>query len=212
MSGGDRGSTPSRARGPDQAHARALARERRAEAREPGPVMDAAARFLEARPRSVAETRRRLVHAGWPAELVESVLDRLQELGYLDDRVFAHAWVESRDRAHPRGESALRRELALKGVPADTIAEVLLQRRADAQAAPGMAAPDSAAPDVAAAARVLERRGAALLREPDAQRRRTKAYALLARHGFDPETCRTAVTAWIADLDDDPGTGEGEAS
>ncbi len=164
--------------------------------------MDAAGRFLEARPRSVAETRRHLVDAGWRAELVESVLARLQDLGYLDDPAFARAWVESRDRAHPRGESALRRELVLKGIAADTIADVLLHRRADA----------GTDLDATAAARVLGRRGAALLREPDERKRRAKAYALLARHGFDPDTCRTAVTTWLRGAAGDLGSDEGAES
>ena len=33
----------------------------------------------------------------------------------LDDEAFARAWVESRDRARPRGERALRAELRQKG-------------------------------------------------------------------------------------------------
>ena len=34
----------------------------------------------------------------------------------LDDETFARAWVESRDRARPRGERAIRDELRLKGI------------------------------------------------------------------------------------------------
>ncbi len=174
--------------------------------------MDAAARFLEARPRSVAETRRRLTHAGYPPPLVEEVLGRLAELGYLDDGAFARAWVESRDRAHPRGEAALRRELTLKGLDRDVVDAVLEERRAsgDGQRLPGSqratgtapasggdsaeATPD---PDELAARRILGHRAAVLLREPDPRRRRAKAYALLARHGFDPGTCRAVTEAWL---------------
>ena len=41
---------------------------------------------------------------------------RLTELGMLDDATFARAWVESRDRARPRGERAIRDELRRKGI------------------------------------------------------------------------------------------------
>ena len=171
--------------------------------------MDAAARFLEARPRSVAETRRRLTDAGYPPPLVEEVLGRLAELGYLDDGAFARAWVESRDRAHPRGEAALRRELALKGIDRDVVDAVLEERRAPgadgSHRAPGTApagdrgtAEATPEPDDVAARRVLDRRAAVLLREPDPRRRRAKAYALLARHGFDPGTCRAVTEAWLS--------------
>lgn len=188
----------------DRAAARAETWERRAAVSEPGPVMDAAARFLEARPRSVDETRRRLVDAGYRADLVEAVLVRLSELGYLDDTAFARAWVESRDRAHPRGEAALRRELALKGIAPAVAAQVLDERRerVGAAAAAGAVLESLGEPDAEAARRVLDRRGRALMREPDARKRRGKAYALLARHGFDPDTCRVAVTAWLRTVED----------
>jgi len=69
-------------------------RERRGEVTDPGVVMEAAAAFLAVRPRSVAETRRRLRHLGYRHELVDSVVERLVEMGYLDDAEFARARLE----------------------------------------------------------------------------------------------------------------------
>src|ERR1041385_8804168 len=91
-------------------------RERRAAGDDPAVVLEAAARFLEARSRSVAEVRRRLTTAGYRSELIDAAIVRLGDLGVLDDEAFARAWVESRDRARPRGERALRDELRVKGV------------------------------------------------------------------------------------------------
>lgn len=165
--------------------------ERRAERAgidDPAVVLEAAARFLEARPRSEAEVRRRLTTAGYRAELVDTALTRLAELGYLDDAEFARAWVASRDRARPRGEHALRRELTLKGVDRATVDAALEDRRDAADASPD-AAPGGDDPDEAAAERLLARRLPALLREPDPRRRLQKAYALLARNGFAPDVC-----------------------
>ena len=155
-------------------------------------MMEAAALFLGVRPRSVEETRRRLKQLGYRESLVDQVVERLLELGYLDDRAFVAAWVESRDRARPRGQIALRRELALKGVDRPLVDAALDERAA---AGDDPAAPD---PDLAAAGRLIERRHAALMREPDPRRRRQRAYALLARNGFDPETCR-AVSLRVAE-------------
>ncbi len=157
--------------------------------------MEAAARFLEARPRSIVETRRRLARAGYPEALVEQVLSRLVEVGYLDDEAFARAWVESRDRTRPRGATALRRELLLRGVAPDVIAAAL-ERRGPAEAEEA-GRRDGMVAEAGAAERVLARRTRTLLREPDARRRRDRAYALLARNGFDPETCRAAVRRWM---------------
>jgi regulatory protein len=163
--------------------------------------MEAAAAFLAVRSRSVDETRKRLVHLGYPAAIVEKVLERLIEIGYLDDLAFARAWVESRDRARPRGAVALRRELGRKGVPEDVVAEVLADRT---QLAAGDTDPvaDGGDPDRAAARRLIERRSSTLRREADPRRRRQKAYALLARNGFAPDVCHeVASTIAVADTE-----------
>ena len=98
-------------------------------------MLEAALRFLEARARSESEVRRRLGQAGYRSELVDGAITRLVELGVLDDEAFARAWVESRDRARPRGERALRRELSLKGVDRAVLDEVLDERRDEAAGA-----------------------------------------------------------------------------
>jgi regulatory protein len=168
-------------------------RERRAAIDDPAVVLEAAARFLEARPRSVAVVRRRLGRAGYQAELVEGAIVRLGELGILDDQAFGQAWVESRDRARPRGEIALRRELSLKGVDRAIVDELLDERRA-----PGGFTPDGDGVDLEAARRLLARNERSLARVLDPRQRRQRAYALLARNGFDPETCRDASAAMMA--------------
>jgi len=165
-------------------------RAERAEISDPSLVLEAALRFLEARARSAAEVRRRLVTAGYRAELVEGAITRLGELGIVDDEAFARAWVESRDRARPRGERALRTELRRKGIDR-AVADDVLEARAEAD--PGA--------DEAAAARLLERHARALERVPEIQARRQRAYALLARNGFDSETAVGAIAAWAAQAD-----------
>jgi regulatory protein len=170
-------------------------------------VLEAAARFLEARPRSVAEVRRRLVGAGYRADLVEGAIERMTELGMLDDAAFARAWVESRDRARPRGERAIREELRLKGIDRATVDAVIGERRDRAAAvSPGDDSGDApASADRTAAERLLAKNARALARVADPRQRRQRAYALLARHGFDPETCRD-VAATLAGAPDD-GSG-----
>jgi regulatory protein len=168
-------------------------RERRAAIDDPAVVLEAAARFLEARSRSVAEVRRRLGRAGYQPELIEGAIARLGDLGILDDEAFGRAWVESRDRARPRGEIALRRELSLKGVDRTIVDELLDERRA-----PGGVAPAGDGVDLEAARRLLARNERSLARVADPRQRRQRAYALLARNGFDPETCREAASQALA--------------
>jgi regulatory protein len=170
-------------------------RSRRADVDDVNEVLDAAARYLEPRPRSVREVRRRLTTAGYRPELVDAAIERLLELGYLDDEAFASAWVESRDRAHPRGELALRRELRQKGIEAALIERVLEERRETSHAELDV--------DAAAAERLLERNARALARVADPRRRRQRAYALLARNGFDPSTAADAARRLVSDEADD---------
>ena len=131
--------------------------------------------------------RRRLTSAGYRQDLVEEAIARLTELGMLDDEAFARAWVESRDRAKPRGERALRSELALKGVDRDIVDETLTDRGGD----------DAASVDRAAAERLLAKNARSLDRIADPRARRQRAYALLARNGFTPDVCSSASAELI---------------
>ena len=169
-------------------------KERRAAIDDPAVVLEAAARFLEPRARSVVEVRRRLTGAGYRTDLVEGAITRMLELGMLDDEAFARAWVESRDRARPRGERAIRRELVQKGLDRSTIDLVLSERR---EAAAGIPSEDGVtlSPDQVAAERLLARNARSLARVGDPRQRRQRAYALLARNGFDPEVCRTVAAS-----------------
>jgi regulatory protein len=167
-------------------------RERKAAIDDREVVLEAAARLLELRARSVAEVRRRLTSAGYRTELVEGAITQLEELGILDDDVFARTWVESRDRARPRGERAIREELRLKGVDRSVVDAALEQRREET----------GGAHERAAAERLIARNRRTLDRVVDPRQRRQRAYTLLARNGFDPETCREVATAFVSANDD----------
>ncbi|MGZ6266297.1 MAG: regulatory protein RecX [Candidatus Limnocylindrales bacterium] len=195
--------------GPQRLEARRRRLERHAVEEDPAVVLNAAARFLEVRSRSVDEVRRHLAAARYPAGLIELAVARLLELGMLDDRTFGRAWVESRDRARPRGEQALRRELSLKGLDRELIAEILAERAGQDEAPddgfgrPGLGSAGPGA-DRRAAENLLKRRATALARIADPRARRQRAYALLARNGFSPEICREASARLVvADSTDD---------
>jgi regulatory protein len=180
-------------------------RAKRAEVSDPETVLEAALRFLEARQRSVTEVRRRLATAGYRPELIDGAIDRLLALGILDDRSFTAAWVESRDRARPRGERALRRELAVKGVDRELVDRAMEVRRPD----PG----GDADPDVRAAERLMARHAAQLQRVSDPRRRRQRAYALLVRNGFDSEIAsRLAARTGSASGEEQAEVDDPEAS
>lgn len=202
--GGDAGAGPGGAKRRKESFAQR--RERRAAIDDPAVVLEAAARFLEVRSRSVAEVRRRLTSNGYRADLVDGAITRMTELGMLDDAAFAQAWVESRDRSRPRGERAIRVELNQKGLDKGVIDEVLSARRAGGL---GFADPDRVidpdepvvSADRAAADRLIAKHARSLARVADPRQRRARAYSLLARNGFDPETCREVAASAAAEPD-----------
>ena len=176
-------------------------RARRAAVGDPEEVLAAALRRLEVRAFSVAGLRRRMLESGYRQDLVEGALERLCDLGLLDDARYARDWVEARDRARPRGAAALRRELAQRGVEAEVIAAALAEREGADGHIGGVGRSEettAVSADERAATALLARRSAALGRVGDPRLRRQRAYALLARNGFDPDVCAALVAAWMA--------------
>jgi regulatory protein len=88
-------------------------------------AMQAALRFLEARPRSVAEIRERLRRKEFGDDAIEAAIERLSALDMLNDATFARFWVENRQACRPRGASALRDELRRKGIDRDVVETIL---------------------------------------------------------------------------------------
>jgi regulatory protein len=82
-------------------------------------------RLLTVRARTRAELETRLTDRGFPDEVSTRVLDRLVEVGLLDDAAFAQEWVRARRTNAGKGKRALAAELRTKGVDADLIAETL---------------------------------------------------------------------------------------
>jgi regulatory protein len=75
-----------------------------------------ALRLLSYRPRSIQEVKQKLTQKGYDELVVERVIQQLQEVDLLDDKVFADYWVEQRDTFKPRSHLALRNELRRKGI------------------------------------------------------------------------------------------------
>lgn len=75
-----------------------------------------AAKLLAAKPRSVAELRERLSERCSNKAIVETVIARLREYGYLDDGRFAFGYASLKVRQQPIGRRRLEQSLAIKKV------------------------------------------------------------------------------------------------
>jgi regulatory protein len=148
-------------------------------------------RLLTARPRTRQELASALRQRGIPAEVAEDLLERYGEVGMVDDRAFARAWVTSRHHGKGLAGRALAGELRRKGVGADAIGEALDEIGGDVQARTARELVDR---------RLRTDRGGS----PDATLRRL--VGMLARKGYPPglafRVVRDALTEADLSVDD----------
>jgi regulatory protein len=90
-------------------------------------------RLLTARARTRAELEGHLTKRGYPEDVSDRVLNRLAQVGLIDDIDFAEQWVQSRRVNAGKGKRALAAELRTKGVDNDVITAVLADIDAGAE-------------------------------------------------------------------------------
>ena len=89
-------------------------------------VFQRAAKLLAAKQRSVEELRGRLLEGrGATPEIVDVVVERLREYGYLDDARFAQSYASLRVQQRPIGRQRLQRDLRMKKVDKTTVDQAL---------------------------------------------------------------------------------------
>jgi regulatory protein len=142
---------------------------------------------LERRMRTRKQLAQLLMRKRIGAEVASGVLDRLQDVGLIDDEAYARAFVTARQRARPRGSRALSSELWAKGIPPDIIERVLAET-------------DEAEDPVAAARRALAPKLRQLAGKPPDEVRR-KLEQFLLRRGFSYDAARDALRAVSPDDD-----------
>jgi len=135
--------------------------------------------LLRARPRSEVELRQRLKMKGYKKPVIDTVVEDLRRLGYVDDAKFAKLWVESRMHLNPVGDVILRQELKVKGV-ADSLIEDALAAKAEAYNESEIAK--------SMAIERFER-----FKKMDRRKALKRVYDFLLRRGFSYETVRSVV-------------------
>ena len=103
-------------------------------------LLESSIRFVSFRPRSEKEFKdfllKKLQKRKIPnGSIIDRVIFRLRELGYIDDAKFASWWVEQRESHKPKGARLIAWELKAKGISleTDTRDEVSSARRAIAE-------------------------------------------------------------------------------
>ena len=89
-------------------------------------TFERAVKLLAAKPRSVAELRTRLLQTRSSNEsIVDLVIERLREYGYLDDERFAFSYASLKVKQRPIGRRRLERDLKMKQVESSVAHEAL---------------------------------------------------------------------------------------
>lgn len=89
-------------------------------------TFERAVKLLAAKPRSVAELRERLLRGkNTNDEIVEAVIARLREYGYLNDERFAFSYASYKVKQRPVGRRRLERDLKFKKVDNETVNSAL---------------------------------------------------------------------------------------
>ncbi|HUR97732.1 MAG TPA: regulatory protein RecX [Pyrinomonadaceae bacterium] len=84
--------------------------------------MTRAVNLLAAKPRSIGELRERLLEKNWTnLEIVNAVIEKLAEYGYLDDRKFAEDLALSKLRQKPQGKRRLQQAMSQKKLDRETL-------------------------------------------------------------------------------------------
>ena len=159
-------------------------------------VYDRAVMMLAARGRASRDLERLLVRKGESPELARKAVERLTAQGFLDDAAFARSFVRSKSSGAGLAKRRLEQELGRKGVDRAVVADAIDEVFEEEQV------------DESAAAEALARKRDRSLGNADAQSRRRRLYAFLARRGYPPDVIATVVSKVVKgdpadfDLDD----------
>jgi regulatory protein len=142
-------------------------------------------RQLAASSKSRHQLEQALAKRAVPDGAAQEALNRLTELGYIDDSAFARAWVESRQRSRGLAASALRRELREKGIDREMIDQVVTDAVSD--------------DDERASARLLVDKKLRSIRGVDNDTATRRLVGMLSRKGYGPGVAYAVVREALAD-------------
>jgi regulatory protein len=151
-------------------------------------------RLLTLQPRTRSELAAALAKRGVPDDAAETVLGRFTEVGLIDDRAFAAAWVDSRHTGRGLARRALAAELRRRGVDQEVVGEAVAVVDAEAEER---------------AARQLVERRLPGTRRLEAPARTRRMVGMLGRKGYPPGLAMRVVREALAAEGDDPGELDG---
>ncbi|MCG8511130.1 MAG: RecX family transcriptional regulator [Rhodospirillales bacterium] len=147
-------------------------------------AMRTAMNTLNRRPLSRRELDRKLREKEHDEAVRQHVLDRLEELGLLDDEAFGRALLREMQRGKPAGPRLMQQKLFTKGLDRKLIDKLVTETSTNTGSQTEQAT-------------ALARKRATAMASLDARTRYRRLYGLLARRGFEPDVIRSALEAVV---------------
>lgn len=150
-------------------------------------LVNAALRFVSYRPRSEKELIDFLLKKlqRWKVAgtvLVKKVVERMRELGYVDDEKFAAWWRDQRVDFKPKGKRFIALELTRKGIQREIIESTLSTRQENIE-------PFN---ELTGAQKVIRKKLVLWAKLPLIEQKK-KTYTFLAQRGFSSETIEKII-------------------
>ncbi len=111
--------------------------------------------------------------------VIEKVILRLRDFGYVDDEKFAEWWVEQRTKNRPKGIRIIKQELLRKGIDKEVLGEYVSDRNEKALA------------------RIATEKIAKKIQKLPVMERKKKLYAYLSYRGFDSGTIMSVIDEMV---------------
>jgi regulatory protein len=157
---------------------------------------ETAYRLLTMRPHSQLELRMKMKKKGFSNEVINPIIKKCMENGYLDDREFAEAYVKSRLLTKPRGSRMLMSELMSKGVDREIADEVISEAMRETS-------------EEELALNLLQKNRNRFLKQKSVDLK-LKIRNFLGYRGFGYEAIRKATDEFIKTIDDEEYNFDGE--
>ncbi len=142
-------------------------------------IFDKVLKFLSFRPRSEFEIKEYLLKKNVGEETLRLVMQKLKQVGLVNDEAFAKWWIEQRSVFRPTGLRLVKYELRRKGVAEEIISLLLAEARPKAA-------------DALLAEKLIEKKLARLKNLPENELKQ-KLYTSLSQRGFALEVIEEAV-------------------
>lgn len=92
-------------------------------------------RFIAYKPRTQFDVKKKLNEGGYSEQVIDQILEKLIEKGYLNDQQYAENWIESKSLNKPRSKKLISLELRKKKIDQEIIEEVVDHMHSDEELA-----------------------------------------------------------------------------